>query len=136
MQFVGFRVILKRIQAIPFLLRDKTVPFRKKLLIILGIVYLFVPIDLIPFIPLDDVILLGVIIWYLRKELDKYWLGDDSGDLSKKFKRSKMVDGVDFKVYEGGAEENDPKHSRKGEHENPEGSGDHPEGQDPGPEED
>ena len=30
MQFISFRVILKRIKAVPFFLKDKTVPLRKK----------------------------------------------------------------------------------------------------------
>lgn len=46
MQFISFRVILKRIGAITSLLRDKTVPLRKKALVVFGLVYLFLPVDL------------------------------------------------------------------------------------------
>ena len=48
MQFISFRVLSKRIKAISSMMKDKTVPKRKKLLIVLGIIYLFLPIDLIP----------------------------------------------------------------------------------------
>ena len=34
MQFISFRVILKRIKAVPFFLKDKTVPLRKKILVV------------------------------------------------------------------------------------------------------
>lgn len=47
MQFLGIRVLLKRIKAIRFMMADKTVPKRKKALIVFGIIYLFLPIDLI-----------------------------------------------------------------------------------------
>ena len=48
MNFISWQVIWKRIKAIRFFMKDKTVPLRKKLLILLGIVYLVSPIDLIP----------------------------------------------------------------------------------------
>ena len=62
MQFISFRVLSKRIKAILSMMKDKTVPKRKKLLIVLGIIYLFLPIDLIPpvlfpFGFLDDLVL-------------------------------------------------------------------------------
>ena len=41
MQFLGIRVLLKRIKAIRFMMADKTVPKRKKALIVFGIIYLF-----------------------------------------------------------------------------------------------
>ena len=50
MQFLGIQVLFKRIKAIKFMMKDKSVPRRKKALIILGIVYIFLPIDLIPIV--------------------------------------------------------------------------------------
>ena len=41
MQFLGIRVLLKRIKAIRFMMADKRVPKRKKALIVFGIIYLF-----------------------------------------------------------------------------------------------
>ena len=78
MQFISFRVILKRIGAITSLLRDKTVPLRKKALVVFGLVYLFLPVDLIPpilfpFGFIDDLILWVFILWHLKDELDQYW---------------------------------------------------------------
>ena len=37
MQFISFRVLSRRIKAISSMMKDKTVPKRKKLLIVLGI---------------------------------------------------------------------------------------------------
>ena len=103
MQFFGIQVIFKRIKSIRFMMSDKAVPKRKKLIIILGIVYLFLPIDLIPpiLIPigfLDDIVLWIFILWYLRKELDQYWMGKDSKDYSKKYRGKTILDDVEYTV--------------------------------------
>ena len=103
MQFIGLRVVLRRIKAIFYLLKDKTVPFRKKALVIFGIVYLFLPVDLIPpvifpFGFLDDLILWIFILWHLKDELDSYWLGDKEEDLSQNFNSKNIVEGVSYDV--------------------------------------
>ena len=103
MQFWSMRVILSRLKAIRFMMADKTVPKTKKALIIAGIVYLFLPFDVIPALvfPLsliDDVVVWLLIIWYLRKELDVYWTGEKKYDLSKKYKSKDIVDDVEFTV--------------------------------------
>ena len=64
MNAFGIRVIMKRLKAIRFMMADRSVPKRKKALIIFGIAYIFFPIDLIPpiFFPLsliDDLCLWG-----------------------------------------------------------------------------
>ena len=103
MQFITIRVLLRRIAAITSLLRDKTVPLRKKALVIFGLVYLITPIDIIPavlfpFALLDDLILWIYILWTLKDELDAYWLGEKTEDLSKKFRDKTIVEGVEFDV--------------------------------------
>lgn len=103
MHYIGLSIILKRIRAIFYMLKDKTVPFRKKALIIFGIVYLILPVDLIPpvlfpFGFLDDLLLWIFIIWHLKDELDSYWMGDKAEDLSKKFKKKNLVEGVGYNV--------------------------------------
>lgn len=103
MQFISFRVILKRIKALSFLMKDKTVPLRKKALVVFGLVYLFLPVDLIPpilfpFGFIDDLILWIFILWHLKDELDSYWVGEKEEDLSKKFRDKNIVEGVEFKV--------------------------------------
>ena len=105
MQFIGLRVILRRIKAIFYLLKDRTVPLRKKALVVFGIVYLFLPVDLtppiiFPFGFLDDLILWIYILWHLKDELDSYWLGDKEEDLSKSFKNKNIVEGVSYDVEE------------------------------------
>lgn len=103
MHFFGLQILLKRIKAIRFMMKDKSVPKRKKALIVCGIIYLFLPIDLIPPIlfPIawvDDFILWIWILWHLRIELDKYWLGDKGVDLSKKYRGKTVVDDVKYEV--------------------------------------
>ena len=103
MQFISFKVLSKRIKAILSMMKDKTVPKRKKLLIVLGIIYLFLPIDLIPpvlfpFGFLDDLVLWIWIIWHLKDTLDQYWVGEKEVDLSRDFKNKDIVEGVEFTV--------------------------------------
>lgn len=103
MQYISLRVIMKRIKAVFYLLRDKTVPLRKKALVIFGLVYLFLPVDLIPpiFFPfgfIDDLVLWIYILWTLKDELDKYWMGEKSEDLSRKFSGKTIVEGVEYDV--------------------------------------
>ncbi len=105
MQFIFFQVLIKRIKAIKFFLKDKSVPKRKKAIIIAGIVYLFLPFDLIPPILfpiawMDDVLLWIFILWYLKDELDKYWLGPKDMKPSEKYKGKTIIDDVNFEVKE------------------------------------
>ncbi len=103
MQFFGFRVLIKRIKAIRFMMADKTVHWTKKAIIIAGIVYLFLPIDIIPpilfpFGILDDILVWAVILWYLSSELDKYWIGEKPKDYSRKFRGKTVVDDVEYDI--------------------------------------
>lgn len=103
MNFISWQVIWKRIKAIRFFMKDKTVPLRKKLLILLGIVYLVSPIDLIPapvliFGLVDDLVLWIFILNYLAKELDRYWLGEKEVDPNKKYRGKNIIYGVEFEV--------------------------------------
>ena len=103
MQFLGFQVLIKRIKAIKFMMKDRSVPKRKKALIIFGIIYLFLPVDLIPPILfpiawIDDLVLWLFILWYLSSELDKYWNGGKTKDYSKKYRGKKYVDDVEYEV--------------------------------------
>lgn len=103
MQFVFFQVLIKRIKAIKYFLKDKSVPRRKKFIIIGGIFYLLMPIDLIPapiliFGVVDDLLLWTFIIWYLKDELDKYWLGEDEVKPAEKYRGKKIIEDVNFEV--------------------------------------
>ena len=102
-ELLDHMVLSKRIKAISSMMKDKTVPKRKKLLIVLGIIYLFLPIDLIPpvlfpFGFLDDLVLWIWIIWHLKDTLDQYWVGEKEVDLSRDFKNKDIVEGVEFTV--------------------------------------
>ena len=114
MQFISFRVIMSRIKAIRYMMADKTVPKRKNLLVIFGIIYLFLPVDLIPpvlfpFGFLDDLVLWLWILWNLKDTLDQYWMGEKEQDFSEKFRDADLVEGVEFTVDDHSA------HSRQTE---------------------
>lgn len=104
MPFLNLLILKKRIFAIKPMLKDPSVSIWKKAIIVAGLIYLFLPIDLIPpFVPvfgfLDDLILWGFIISYLKDELDKYWNdGLDGESYSGKFKGKNIVDDVDFTI--------------------------------------
>lgn len=103
MQFIFLQVLLKRIKAIRFFLKDKKVPKRKKLIIIAGIIYLISPVDLIPpvLFPIawmDDTILWTFIILYLKDELDKYWIGEKTADPKKKYRGKEIIEDVNYEV--------------------------------------
>ena len=106
MQFWSFRVIFSRLKAIRFMMADKAVPWYKKAVVIAGIVYLFLPFDIIPpilfpFGIIDDIIIWLLILWYLSSELDKYWIGEKPKDYSRKFRGKNVVDDVEYDVDEG-----------------------------------
>ena len=107
MNFLSFRFLIRRIKAIKEMMKDKTVPKRKKALVIFGLIYLFLPVDLIPpvlfpFGFLDDLVLWLFIIWHLSDILDTYWMGEKTEDYSDKFKSKDLVENVSFDVDEDG----------------------------------
>lgn len=103
MQFIFLQVLLKRLRAIRYFMKDKSVPLRKKIIIVVGILYLLSPVDLIPepiliFGIVDDITLWSFIIWYLKSELDKYWLETDQVKPAEKFRGKNIIDDVNFEV--------------------------------------
>ncbi len=103
MQFIYLQVLMKRLRAIKYFMMDKKVPLRKKLIIVAGFLYLLSPIDLVPepilfFGIVDDIMLWTFIIWYLKSELDKYWIETDQVKPAEKFRGKKIIDDVNFEV--------------------------------------
>ena len=102
MQFLTLGLLGRRIKAIPHMLRDRSVPKRKKAMIVFGIVYLFLPFHFIPPVVftsrITDLILWVWLIWYLRDELDKYWIGEKPQDLSKHYKNKTIIDNVEYEI--------------------------------------
>ena len=114
MQFFSWTFIRGRLRAIVSMMKDKTVPLRKKALVVFGLIYLVLPVDVIPpvlfpFGFLDDLVLWLWIIWHLKDTLDKYWLGEKTVDYSKDFKHKNIVEGVDFTVEHDGKDKKDKK---------------------------
>ncbi len=109
MQILSLRFIINRIKAISSMMRDKTVPKRKKALVVFGLIYLVLPVDIIPpvLFPvgfLDDLVLWLWIIWHLKDTLDQYWVGEKTVDYSGDFKSENLVEGVEYKVDADGTE--------------------------------
>ena len=108
MRYIVFNVLGRRIKAIRYMMSDKSVKKRKKALIIAGIVYVFLPIKIIPpvLFPhiawVDSLILWIWILWYLRDELDKYWIGEKRQDLSGSYKGKTIIDDVDYEIKDKG----------------------------------
>ena len=118
MQFIYLQVLLKRIKAIKYFMKDKGVPLRKKIIIVAGTLYLFMPIDLIPepiliFGFLDDIVLWTFIIWYLKSELDQYWVETDKVKPAEKFRGKNIIDDVNFEVENEVVEEEEHKQNGK-----------------------
>jgi len=105
MQFIYLQILLKRLKAIKYFLKDKSVPLRRKLIIVAGFVYLLSPVDLVPepiliFGLVDDIVLWTFIIWYLKSELDKYWVESGPVEPTVKYRGKKIIDDVNFEVEE------------------------------------
>ncbi len=105
MERLGLNKLGKRLRALPKMMKDKKVPWTKKALVIFGIIYLFLPVDLIPpvLFPLgfvDDLVLWVFIILHLGDTLDQYADYDKEGDLSRKYRGKDMIEDVSFDVRE------------------------------------
>ena len=69
--------LFSRIKGIIPMLKDKEVAWWKKAILILGFIYLILPVDLIPpLVPvfgwLDDFLIWVAILYFMGKELDRY----------------------------------------------------------------
>lgn len=100
-----FSSILRRIRGIIPMIKDREVPWWKKAVFIGGIVYLLLPVDLIPpLIPvfgwLDDLLLWIAILYFMGPTLDKY-VPESGSKSSKKYRyKDEDVHEVNFTVEE------------------------------------
>ena len=89
---------IRRILNLRFYLKDPDQSIVKKILVVFGILYLLSPVDLLPepifgIGILDDMILWGVILSYLSKELDTYTGTEGiSGEARKKYANTKIYE--------------------------------------------
>ncbi|WP_425446623.1 YkvA family protein [Dethiothermospora halolimnae] len=96
---IGF---LKKIPlAIKFLF-DKEVPLRKKIWLILGLVYVVSPIDLIPapilfFSALDDMAIVAFILTKLSDDLEEYALEQERKKKEEDIE-DKIIEDVDYDI--------------------------------------
>lgn len=111
MGLMSLYVLKKRIQSIRPMMKDPTVSFWKKAVIVGGLIYLFLPFDLIPpMVPVfgffDDAVLWAFILSYLKDDLDRYWADERvDGAHPKKYSGKNIVDNVDYTVEEETYEE-------------------------------
>lgn len=103
MNFLSFRILIRRIKSIKYLMRDKNVSKWKKGLIVLAIAYLCMPIDLIPIvIPvfgiMDDILLWIFVLWTLKDQLDAYWVDDQTVDRKRKYRNKNIIEDVEYRV--------------------------------------
>lgn len=94
---------------IPIALRflfDKEVPFRKKILLILGLIYFIMPIDFIPepillvgFI--DDIVILAFVLTKSSSDLDKYVKEKEIIKKDENIK-GKIIENVEYDIKDEG----------------------------------
>ena len=88
---------IKRILSVPRMLRDRSVVLWKKIIVIAAMVYLVLPVDIIPpfLLPIgwiDDLVIWIALTYFMRDTLDAYWKLTDKDDFSSKYKDSVEVD--------------------------------------------
>lgn len=92
-----------RIKGTVPLLKDSTIPFYKKLLVLFGYVYFFLPFDLLPIVLpgiglLDDLALWIMITQLLKKDLDQYRGGPPTEPKKKRYKGKDIIYDVSYEV--------------------------------------
>ncbi len=93
---------LKKIPIAFTFLFDKDVPFKKKILLIIGIIYFALPIDFIPepilllgFI--DDIAILAFVLTKLSSDLDEYIKNKEIKKKNKDIK-GKIIENVEYDI--------------------------------------
>ena len=97
-------ILLRRIRGIIPFMKDRSVKWWKKAIIIAALIYLVLPVDLIPpLIPvfgwLDDILIWAAILYFMGKELDKYVPGAKSSEKKYRYKDTEVQE-VQFTVSE------------------------------------
>ena len=110
MHFIAIRIFFKRIIAIKSLMMDPAVPKRKKFLVVAGLIYLFLPLDIIPAILfpvawMDDLLVWIFIVLHLKDYLDKYWMGEKTVNIKKNYRGKDIIDDVKFDVEDDDKDE-------------------------------
>lgn len=109
--FAGIKRWVKRIASLGRMMKDRNVSLWKKALFVFAVIYLFIPIELIPdfLLPigfLDDIILWICVLQILKGTLDGYIGPDISRNAKKRYRGKDIIDNVEFEVKE---EEDDRK---------------------------
>lgn len=99
-----FPLLMAELKSIINMMKDKKAPKRYKAVVILGLIYLFSPVDLIPAPVLglsiiDDVAIWGAILAYIKEPLSAY-KGDPISPKDRKYKGKKVVEVDDYVVMD------------------------------------
>lgn len=94
------RWILTYLGGFRLLLKDKDIPFYKKVLVVLTAIYVISPIEMVPdfILPIgyiDDIILVTFIIFLLKDDIKRYI---KPKSYSKKYKGKEIIDDVEYTV--------------------------------------
>ena len=105
-----FPLLIKELRSIKYLFQDKQAKKRYKAVVIFGLIYLFWPIDLIPapiigLSLIDDIVLWGFILSYLKEPLSKYDDRVNEKKRKKTYQGKNVVDDVNYTIKEEGEEE-------------------------------
>ncbi|MBE6020651.1 MAG: hypothetical protein IJC41_02740 [Firmicutes bacterium] len=97
-----FPLLAAELKSIINMMKDKSAPKRYKAVVILGLIYLFSPVDLIPAPVLglsiiDDISIWGAILSYLHKPLSAY-KDEKINPKSRKYKGKTVVDVEDYVI--------------------------------------
>lgn len=99
-----FGALSGEIKSLIKMMKDKEAPKRYKVILVLGMIYLFSPVDLIPapilgLSIIDDITICTAILYYLREPLSKY-KEESVGKKKSKYKNKKVVEVEDFVVVD------------------------------------
>lgn len=95
--------LFRKLDIIIKYLFDSNVPFKKKLWLIIGIIYFILPVDFLPELAflglgyIDDFIIVGYIISKISKDLYKYEKELKVKQKEKSFK-DKIIENVEYKI--------------------------------------
>ena len=110
-------LLIREIRSIKYLFQDKQAPKRYKFVVILGLIYLISPIDLIPapilgFSIIDDCVIWGCILYYLKEPLEKYAdrkQKEKSRADRRAFRGKKIIEDAEYTVVK---EEKEERHGK------------------------
>lgn len=98
MKFSWIKTFFNKLRGLPLFFKDENVSLWKKIVMGVSLLYIIIPIDLIPMLPFDDFIILFFIMDIFDEDLRYYARNNNHGDFNRNFSDKNIVDGVEFTV--------------------------------------